>query len=255
MIVLNFHSFVYKVRKTVLLASLSFYILVPIKALTILNCPLSKSEVCINEDMQQTFLVCAAKDFWPVINLQWLHISLKGPTPVLTNSTTTFNESSLLYSSTSTLEYFPESFSYQYFTCIATGTAAHKVSNNSIIIEGTIPFEEAPPEHVHVKSGSDLKLNCPLYNLPFGQLKVKYRNGTNKVINTINSYCENNGACADSDSRVTLLKNVDFVDEGSYQCISSNGRIARSSRTDVTTISKYHQLRLNHINFNYERFC
>lgn len=255
MILVVYYSLIYKVSKTVLIASLSYYILVPIKALTILHCASSKSEVCVNEDMQQTFLVCAAKDFWPAINLQWLHISQKGPTPVLTTSTTTFNESSLLYSSTSTLEYFPESFSYQYFTCIATGTAAHKVSNNSIIIEGKIPFEEASPEHVHVKSGSDLKLNCPLYDLPFGQLKVKFRNGTNKVINTINSYCENNGSCADSERRVTIIKNVDFVDEGSYQCISSNGTITRSSRTDMTTTGKGLQLRLNHVNFNYERFC
>ncbi|XP_071816980.1 uncharacterized protein [Apostichopus japonicus] len=212
------------------------FVTVPLNTLTIMDCDSSQSELCIKDEVQTTFLVCDAKDVWPAVKLQWLEISQHGSTPIPANTTTTFNQSSLLFRSTSTLEYFPELFAYQYFTCVATGTAAYKVSNNSIIIEGRIPSHNMPPGDVHVLQGSDLELPCPLEDLPFGQLQVMFRNGTNKLIKIINSYCLNVSTCTESESTVTTIADVNYENEGSYQCISSNGVMATKLVTDVTVI-------------------
>ncbi|PIK44388.1 hypothetical protein BSL78_18748 [Apostichopus japonicus] len=212
------------------------FVTVPLNTLTIMDCDSSQSELCIKDEVQTTFLVCDAKDVWPAVKLQWLEISQHGSTPIPANTTTTFNQSSLLFRSTSTLEYIPESFAYQYFTCVATGTAAYKVSNNSIIIEGRIPSPNMPPGDVHVLQGSDLDLPCPLEDLPFGQLQVMFRNGTNKLIKIINSYCLNVSTCTESESTVTTIADVNYEDEGSYQCISSNGVMATKRVTDITVI-------------------
>lgn len=214
---------------------------VPVETLSIVDCTTSTSELCKDKDKVTNSLICEASDFWPSVKLQWMQISENGSTVVPTNTSMTFDTTSLLYSSSSVLEYIPELFSYQYFTCVAIGNAAYKVANKSMTMKGDLPVHEIPRKDVYVMKGIDLTLYCPHDNLPFGQLQVQRRDGTEKVIRVFNSHCPNDGSCEEIESRVTTIENVNNGDDGLYQCISSNGVSATKNDTDVTTVSKFLQ--------------
>ncbi|PIK44390.1 putative neuroglian-like isoform 2 [Apostichopus japonicus] len=212
------------------------YVTVPVETLSIVDCTTSTSELCKDKDKITSSLICEARDYWPSVKLQWMQISENGSTVVPTNTSMTFDTTSLLYNSSSVLEYIPELFSYQYFTCVAIGNAAYKVSNNSMTMKGNLPFHEIPRKDVYVMKGKDLTLYCPHDNFPFGQLQVQHRDGTDNVIKVFNSYCPNDGSCAENEGRVTTIENVNNDDDGLYQCISSNGVNATKNETDVTTV-------------------
>ena len=235
-----FHEIAKKVQLT-----LSFFLTVAIDGLQVNDCSSSPFEHCSSKDIYTHTLVCEAKDYWPSVTLKWLQISENGSSRVsATNIQTTFNATSSLYSSKSTLKYFPDTFSLQYLTCVATGSAAYKVSNNSITIVGNIPLKEMKPNESNVMKGTDLKIPCPINKLPFGKLQVKLPKTNYKVIKIIQS-CMDDNTCAESERREIVIENVNYGDEGLYQCISSDGKTAAQQDTNVIITGKYWSRKYN----------
>lgn len=207
------------------------YAMVLLDKVDVTNCRRSSNELCtkIPSLQRERTLLCVAKDSRPPVEIVW---KTTFENEQVISSPPDYNvdmdPSSLLYTSSSSLQYEGNLFTLEYFTCQVNGVAAKDVHNASLLLEGKGDFTQHTENIQYVLKGSSFQFLCPPNPFQFALLKVTYSSGIENLLVTSHpgdggGQCLDDAKCHVQRDGLITIDNMSFEDEGSYECAHGDG--------------------------------
>lgn len=196
------------------------------------RCASTRLTLCsgVAELAKATTLICSAHNTLPAVGFKWYNL-MNGQNQTLNSSSPHYirNETSMLFSSYSTLSYKPDTFTLNIFTCKATGFAASRDAlQSSILVEGTVPPRKTTQVVHPAQINTIVEFKCSDSAPLLARWKMVYPNGTVEALWDIypGSTCGNcsSGTRCHVDHTATLtVYEIQKLDEAAYECVYYDG--------------------------------
>ncbi|KAJ8034582.1 hypothetical protein HOLleu_21484 [Holothuria leucospilota] len=196
------------------------------------RCASTRLTLCsgVAELAKATTLICSAYNTLPAVDFKWYHL-INAQNQTLNSSSSQYirNETSMLFSSYSTLSYEPSAFTLNIFTCKATVLAASSDAlESSILVEGTVPPQKTAQVVRPGQINSIVEFKCSDSAPLLASWKVVYPNRTIKALwdiypGSTSGNCSSRRRChVDHMAKLTVY-DVQKWDEAAYECVYFDG--------------------------------
>lgn len=208
------------------------------------SCSSYRSKVCADAEDRENVLICETTETRPAVDFVWKKLSSSQPVRINSSlSTTAMNETTGLFHSSSTLHFNPLKFSLQLYTCEAIGSAVNASRTSSLFVTGLKDVRIQEKNTQLITHGSSVKIKCPKTGFSLGMLHVTYIDGTSRTLTKLypgddDVFCELGSRCTVSGDRDVTISDLTYKDEGTYECVCSDGMVDRKYVTIVNTMIK-----------------
>lgn len=205
------------------------------------KCEKSESEIChlVEDNIRPNVVVCHTRDTRPEVTFVWMTTSSN---IIVENiySKSVVNITTGLHISYSVFQYDSRSFPLEYITCNAKGLAVNEIRNASVFVAGS--KRDVPNNnYVTIKQGSVLAMTCAAEKFVLQKWSYQDPEGNTAELRSVypgqeSGPCLSNTRCKVNNEGLLEIIDFSFKDEGTYECIYTNGISSGRSTTHIDVI-------------------